>query len=129
MRVTQNFIWLFVVLCGMSFQALAQDPHNSGRTAPAAGTLDVAHTSDAPKHEERPYEDLVMDHISNSNEFHIVGDIHLALPILLYGFDSGLTTGMSSDFEHGHKAINGYVLQHGTVRRLADPAVRASVAI
>jgi F-type H+-transporting ATPase subunit a len=128
MRVTQNFIWLFVVLCGMSFQALAQDPHNSGHTAPTAGSHDVAHADGKPAHEERTYKDMVMEHISNSNEFHIVGDIHLALPMMLYSFDSGLTTGMSSDFDHGHKAVNGYVLEHGSVRRLADPAARASVA-
>lgn len=62
----------------------------------------------------------VMHHIANSNEFHIWGDIHMPLPCILYSPENGLEFFMSSKFEHGHQAINGYVLHHGRVWRMKD---------
>jgi F-type H+-transporting ATPase subunit a len=62
----------------------------------------------------------VMHHISNSNEFHIVGDIHMPLPCILYSPENGLKVFMSSKFEHGHKAIDGYVLHDGRVWRMKN---------
>ncbi len=60
-----------------------------------------------------------MHHISDANEFHIFGDFHLPLPVMLYAPDQGWTTGMSTMFHHGHVAVDGYVLDHGRVRRVA----------
>ena len=110
--------------------------------------------------EDVDYAAQVMHHISDANEMHFWGDIHIPLPILAYSFTDGLYTGMSSDFyagdggEHGphagageahhgdHEAngdhddhahhgptrvINGYFLDHGVLRRLADPAARQNV--
>jgi F-type H+-transporting ATPase subunit a len=62
----------------------------------------------------------VMHHIANSNEFHIWGDLHLPLPCILYSPENGLKVFMSSKFEHGHKAVDGYVLHHGRVWRMKD---------
>ena len=92
------------------------------------------------------YTDQVMHHIADANEFHVFGDLHLPLPILAYSFDDGLYAGLSSDFyahdgdehdphagagtDHGHHPTlvrEGYFLDHGELRRLADPAARASV--
>jgi len=62
----------------------------------------------------------VMHHIANSNEFHIWGDIHMPLPCILYSKETGLKVFMSSKFEHGHIAVDGYVLHHGRVWRMEN---------
>lgn len=59
-----------------------------------------------------------MHHISNANEFHIVGDIHMPLPCILYAPDNGLKVFLSSKFHHGSMAYEGYVLDHGVVKRV-----------
>jgi F-type H+-transporting ATPase subunit a len=61
----------------------------------------------------------VMHHISNSNEFHVVGDLTIPLPCIVYSKDQGFKTFMSSAFHHGTKAIDGYVLQHGSLKKIA----------
>ena len=105
------------------------------------------------------YADQVMHHISDANEFHFWGDIHIPLPIIAYSFDDGFYLGSSGGFyedysEHdpyvgageahdydgdgdhgdshaaGHgptKVIEGYFLDHGVLRRLANPEDRAAV--
>ncbi|MEM9991639.1 MAG: F0F1 ATP synthase subunit A [Bacteroidota bacterium] len=68
---------------------------------------------------EASYTDMVMHHIGDANEIHLFGDVHVPLPCILYSKNTGLTVTMSSAFEHGHKVIDGYVLDHGVVRRIA----------
>ena len=125
----------------------------------------VAWAAGAGSGEDVDYSAQVMHHISDANEMHFWGDIHIPLPIIAYSKTDGLFTGLSSDFyvhgggdEHGphagaghgdpagdhdhrgeaheldvveahgaHKVINGYFLDHGVLRRLADPAARATV--
>ncbi|MEM9920253.1 MAG: F0F1 ATP synthase subunit A [Bacteroidota bacterium] len=67
-----------------------------------------------------PYDPVAtaMHHISDANEFHVLGDFHIPLPVILYAPDQGLTTGLSSMFHHGHTAVDGYVLDHGRVKRV-----------
>lgn len=67
---------------------------------------------------QEDYNETVMHHISNANEFHVVGDIHVPLPCILYSPDNGLKTFMSSKFHHGAMVHEGYVLDHGVVKRL-----------
>ena len=64
----------------------------------------------------------VMEHIADANEFHVWKGVHIPLPVFLYAPGQGWTTGLSSMFDHGHKAVDGYVLNHGRVNRVADPA-------
>ncbi len=116
--------------------------------------------------EDVDYGAQVMHHISDANEFHFWGDIHIPLPIIAWSKSDGFHFGLSSDFYghgeshaapahddhaghdhgahdgHGHgesemghgsaphanKVINGYFLDHGVLRRLSDPAARASVS-
>jgi F-type H+-transporting ATPase subunit a len=105
----------FILLC-LLFVAGVQAGFAQDHSHTTADHGQAAHGA-ADGH-ERSYQDMVMEHISNSNEFHIFGDIHLPLPCILYGFGEGFTTCMSSSFEHGHKAVNGYVLEHGSVKRI-----------
>ena len=61
----------------------------------------------------------IMHHISDANELHVYGDIHLPLPCILYSFDDGLDVFMSSAFHHGTEAVEGYVMNHGRVNRIS----------
>jgi len=73
--------------------------------------------------EEEGYDPVgtVMEHIADANEFHVWGDIHIPLPCILYAPDKGWTVCMSSAFDHGHTAIDRFVLsEHGNVMRIAD---------
>jgi F-type H+-transporting ATPase subunit a len=63
----------------------------------------------------------VLDHISDKNEFHVWEHVHIPLPCMLYAPGQGWSFFMSSKFDHGHKAIDGYILNHGRVNRIADP--------
>ncbi len=138
-------------------------------------TAFVVFTIATPVHASGEGEDVdygaqVMHHISDANEFHFWGDIHIPLPIIAWSKTDGFHFGLSSDFYghgeshaapahddhagHGHeghdheahpaekghdnnahagghhanKVINGYFLDHGVLRRLSDPAARASVS-
>ncbi|NRA50710.1 MAG: F0F1 ATP synthase subunit A [Phaeodactylibacter sp.] len=63
-----------------------------------------------------------MNHIADANEFHIWKGVHIPLPVILFAPEHGWTTGLSSMFDHGHAAVDGYVLNHGRINRVADPA-------
>jgi len=64
----------------------------------------------------------VMHHIADANEFHIWKGVHLPLPCILYSPEQGWTIMSSGKFDHGHKAVDRYVLNHGRVNRIADPS-------
>ncbi len=62
----------------------------------------------------------VLHHISDANEFHFVKGVSIPLPCIVYAPGEGWSFFSSAVFEHGHKAYNGYVLNHGRVNRIAD---------
>jgi len=67
---------------------------------------------------------MIMHHISDANEFHIIGNketslnLTMPLPIILYSKVDGLKMFMSSKFHHGEVAVDGYVLTHGGIKRI-----------
>lgn len=63
-----------------------------------------SHSSDSEK--EFDASTLINHHIGDSHEFHIVGDISLPLPVILYT-NNGVVTFMSSEFHHDQ---NGEVI-------------------
>ncbi len=67
-------------------------------------------------HSEDPIE-AMMHHLGDANEFHIVGDVSIPLPCIAWSEDGFMFT-FSSSFEHGHKAVNGFVLSHGILMRV-----------
>lgn len=81
-----------------------------GATLSAAG--------DEPIDTKEKYIDQVMHHVQNANEIHLVGDFSIPLPIIAYSSEDGLMTSFSSAFDHGHTAVNGYVLNHGRINRV-----------
>ena len=67
---------------------------------------------------ETSYSDQMLHHISDANEMHVWGDIHIPLPIIAWSSRDGLFTGWSSDFYlHGadHAPHAGADGQEGTV--------------
>lgn len=66
-------------------------------------------------------------HISDANVYTILDAVSIPLPMILYAPDKGWDLFSSGKFqaghhEDGHKAYNGYVLQHGSVHRVTDPS-------
>ena len=72
--------------------------------------------------------ETALHHIADANAFHIVGDVYLPLPCMLYAEDNGWTfLSSSAKFHMGHHgdgelAIDRYVLKHGVVKRIDDPS-------
>lgn len=85
----------------------------------------MASDSDA----EFSVKDMAMHHISNSNEFEIMHGVAVPLPCILYSTEEGLTFTMSSAFDHGHKAVEGYVMVHGQVQRIKDFPTKETVSV
>jgi F-type H+-transporting ATPase subunit a len=94
---TTYFLLVFLLL-GLIQPAFATDPHEDGG------------------HEEDPIE-AMLHHIGDANEFHIAGPYSIPLPCIAWS-DDGLMFTMSSKFEHGHKAYNGYVMHHGILMKV-----------
>lgn len=57
----------------------------------------------------------IMHHISDANEFHIWGHIHLPLPVIVRKADGSWSTGMSSEYYEEHGGKDGLVLSHGRI--------------
>ncbi|MCB0631560.1 MAG: F0F1 ATP synthase subunit A, partial [Lewinella sp.] len=93
-------------------EAHAADGHGSGECCLAG-----AHGEDG----EYDPVGTVMNHIADQNEFHVWHNVHIPLPCILYSPDRGWSFFLSSAFHHGTKAVDGYVLNHGRVNRVADP--------
>jgi F-type H+-transporting ATPase subunit a len=125
MSLKLNIVLPFL-FCALTFSTISaqQDPHPSTTHTPtehpATTTTGVQHAGCHPAEEKTDKYDPVpnvMHHIGDANEFHIVGDVHLPLPVFAYDMENGLTAGLSSMFHHGAKAVNGFVLAHGVVRK------------
>jgi F-type H+-transporting ATPase subunit a len=58
--------------------------------------------------------EIIFGHVLNAHEFHFldIGDhpVTIPLPVILYSPQRGMTSFMSSGFEHGHKVHKGYML-------------------
>lgn len=84
-----------------------------------------SHAADAHgAHDDSHYDAgaTVLHHIGDANEFHVWKGVHIPLPCILYAPDKGFDFFMSSAFDHGHKSHEGYVINHGRVNRINDPA-------
>jgi F-type H+-transporting ATPase subunit a len=85
----------------------------------------TGHDAHAPEQEEGfNGKEVIFDHISDAHEFHFLeykgsdGQHHpisIPLPVFLYSPQKGVSTFMSSAFEHGHKEVDGYKLVEGKI--------------
>ena len=62
-------------------------------------------------HEKKKFNaaEVIFGHVLNGHEFHFFG-VSVPLPVILYSPQRGVSTFMSSKFEHGHAAHDGYVI-------------------
>jgi len=98
----------------MPAPAFSQDHGDHGHGDAAASHGESAHEAKA----EFKMQDMIFNHINNSNDFHLFGHIAVPLPCILYSKEDGLTFFMSSKLDHGHKAFNRYMLDEGIIKRL-----------
>ena len=72
-------------------------------------------TEQKEEHDEKKKEfnaaEVIFGHVLNGHEFHFMEisghPVTIPLPVILYSPQRGLTTFMSSRFEHGHKTYGG----------------------
>ncbi|MFN4254321.1 MAG: F0F1 ATP synthase subunit A [Saprospiraceae bacterium] len=112
------------LLCG--FFAFAQ--HGNGHEQPQQGehTQTVEHQPAAAHHKgDAPYNagETAIHHIADANAIHVVGDVYIHLPVILYAPSQGWTFTTTAAFHphhHGNGTIakDGYVLAHGNVLRV-----------
>ena len=112
------FICLFVIMASTSIAESAETQTEESENA--------THNHDECScHHEEKYDPgaSAFHHISDANAFHLFGDYYLPLPCLLYAPAKGFTFLMSNDFDMHHhgsgtKAIDGYVMVHGSIMRV-----------
>lgn len=80
-----------------------------------------AHGHDAHKEKDLNVGEMVMHHITDAHEYHLVGDFSIPLPCIAFVPGEGLQIFLSSKFHHGHNAYNGFVSDHGFMKRVEDP--------
>lgn len=123
-----SLLVLLLIFAGVQPMA-AQDEHGHEEHATeeahgASGHGDSACCMAAHGEGEEGYDPVgtVMAHIADQNEFHVWYNVHIPLPLILYAPERGWSTFLSSKFHHGTQAVDGYVLNHGRVNRVADPS-------
>jgi len=109
-------LMIFFVL-GMMSQSIAQENTADHKETLKEEVVAISHEAHEAE-EEFKMQDMIFNHINNSNEFHLFGHIAIPLPCILYSKEDGFTTFLSSKLHHGSIAYNRYVLDHGTVKRL-----------
>jgi F-type H+-transporting ATPase subunit a len=98
----------------------SQQNNNESNTDSPHPTTHGAACEEHHDNEKLNLTNVIMEHIGNSNEFHLFGHYSIPLPCILYSSGDGFTTCWSSIFEHGHKAHNRYVLYEGVVCKVND---------
>lgn len=84
---------------------------------PAKSFCSEAHGEESGKFNPK---EMIAHHISDDFQFHIVGHLHLPLPVILYSKTDGLSVFLSSKFEgsdHNSVPYNGYIYDHGHITR------------
>ena len=82
--------------------------------------------SSTPLHSEQPSVEkfnagkLIIEHISDSHDWHIAGHFAVPLPIIIYSKERGLDIFISSKFEHGHKTYKGYILEDNHIKAVNE---------
>ncbi|WP_020568086.1 F0F1 ATP synthase subunit A [Neolewinella persica] len=116
MKLVLRLLFLLVLSTGFVF-AQEADHNDDDKRVEADGS----HGEEGSHEAYEPVTEI-MNHISDANEFHLFGHYAIPLPIILYAPEHGFKFGLSNMFHHGKTAVDGYVLNHGRVNRVADPA-------
>ena len=107
---------LFLISLLMFFTSANAQEHNEADKSEHTATEAVEKYDPTPN---------IMNHIANTHEFHLFGHYSIPLPCIVYEKDAGgVKTFMSSVFEHGEKSYEGYISDHGVMKRVKDLSVR-----
>lgn len=105
------FLFFFVFLFAAFRVSASESLENEGNAA--------NDSTQESKHEGFNAGKLVMDHISDSHDWHIYGSeehpVSIPLPVILYNKVNGWSLFSSSRFEHGKASYNGYTIEEGTI--------------
>jgi len=132
--------WIALVFTGLSAFVWAQhDGHShtqqSSEQHQNAANAESGHSDEAShggcghpiveKEGEFNAGETAVHHIADANAIHVIGDIYLPLPCILYAPSQGWTITSTSAFHphhhgNGSVAIDGYVLVHGVIQRIKD---------
>lgn len=82
-----------------------------------AHTEQASHEQQAAQHDGEKFNagEMIIDHVVDAHDWHIAGHLSLPLPVIVYSKDRGLDMFLSSKFNHGHDAYNGYKLQKNKI--------------
>ena len=121
---------LLIVFAGVNPLPAAnvQESANSA-DGTGAGAYDENQESSGPdSHNTGAFEpsELIMHHIADANEFHIVGDLTLPLPCILFNRETGAWSFFMSNRlynrQHEPAEYDGYRMDHGRIKRTDDAA-------
>ena len=112
---------LLICLFCLNLAVFSQEVNDRGTAGDhgAEGDESDVHMSCDGHDDEYDPAGVILHHIADANEFHIAGDITIPLPVILYAPGHGFTVGLSSMFHHGQEAVEGYIMNHGRINRLA----------
>lgn len=124
----QKHIKLLLLLVSISFASYSNaqhddhSGHNHEMEDKVAEVLVEADNQNVNTETEEKYSPTatIMHHIADANEFHLFGHTSIPLPVILYSSVKGFTFGMTSMFNHGATAVNGYVLDHGKIKAIQE---------
>ena len=71
---------------------------------------------------------VIMEHIMDNHDFHLFDynghPVSIPLPVIVFTKETGLKVFMSSRFEHGHAAYQGFKLIHGEIVAVNEQGVK-----
>ena len=102
-------ISLFLIVLFTTFSAFAYEPVEKEKN-------NIVNPPEAAKVEEKKSDkfnagELIIDHITDSHEWHIAGHFAIPLPVILYSSEKGLSVFLSNKLEEGEE-YNGYKLEN-----------------
>jgi F-type H+-transporting ATPase subunit a len=110
-RVKSLLVAVFSLLIASFFNKTNAQP-GEGDHHPSAQEVRGAEVKEEKKGFNAP--EVIFGHVLNAHEFHFmdIGEhpITIPLPVIVYSPQRGLTSFMSSKFEHGHKVYDNYRL-------------------
>lgn len=94
LRALYSSLFLLLLIAGTSLNVTARDDHDHENTSHSDEHLTHEKAFDAGE--------MIMHHIADAHEIHIIGDLAIYLPIILYT-DNGLEVFSSSHFYHNEQ--------------------------
>lgn len=113
-------ISLFLIVLFTTFSAFAYEPIEKEKNK----VVDPPETGKSKEEKSEKFNagELIIDHITDSHEWHIAGHLALPLPIILYSSEKGLSVFLSNKLEGGEE-YDGYKLQKNDIVAVDEDGV------